>query len=318
MTARKSARGWLSAWMPVVVYFIATSLGHLEFSLWLVRQRTWGGVTFAFKDAMPWLAVTGAVALFAWIVAQMRKRPHSTRAAGAFWAGWCLCVLLNDRFLTYSVNEYAHYPQYALLAWLVARALDPRRRRWMPGHVIFWTSVLGMADELQQYLWIAPSYGHYLDFNDFLVNLVAAAAGTMLYYCSAAKARACAPLRPARIDAALAVALAIGIGVGLAVAVGFAMGMVAVSPPAGTSLPPGGWLSSEQGAGTFYLQRAAHWYQSWQTSVYRERYFVLPPWVGLVLMAACGGAFTVALHAPRLKAPAPEAVGQRFAGEGLR
>jgi hypothetical protein len=289
------------AWWLVAVYFVATSLGHLEFSLWLVRQRTWADATFAFKDAMPWLAIGGGMLLFFWIAAQMRKHREAALVMGGFWLVWGLSVALNDRFLTYSVNEYAHYPQYALLAWLVARALDPARQHWWPGRVIFWTALLGALDELQQYLWIAPSYGHYLDFNDFVVNLIAAAAGTMLYYTRAgdrpAPLLALLPARTFRCGWAVG-ALA---GLGLFVALAFALGLVAISPPPGAALPPGGWVPSEHDFGTLYLQRASFWYQSWQPGVHRERYFVLTPWAGLLVMAASGAVYTALLHAAAFK-----------------
>jgi hypothetical protein len=286
------------AWLAPVVYFVATSLGHLEFSLWLVRNRTWGGMTFAYKEAVPWLAIGGAIVLSAWIVQRMRARREAAGAMGCFWIGWGACVALNDRFLTYSVNEYAHYPQYALLAWLIGRALDPGRQRWVPGQVIFWTTFLGMLDEVQQYLWIAPSYGHYLDFNDFLVNLIAAAAGTMLHYSGAS---AGAARRGVCAAAQRWWAFGVAAGIGLSIALAFAVGLLAISPPDGASLPPGGWVPSEHGLGTLYLQRASFWYQSWQPGVHRDRYLVLPPWAGMLLMAALGAAFTTGLHARTLK-----------------
>lgn len=302
------------AWWLVVVYFVATSLGHLEFSLWLVRNRTWAGATFAFKDAMPWLAIGGGVLLLAWIVLPMRRHREATVAMACFWLAWGLCVALNDRFLTYSVNEYAHYPQYALLAWLIARAIDPDRQRWQPGRVIFWTALLGMADELQQYLWIAPRYGHYLDINDFLVNLVAAAGGAMLYYSRAGVRVAQSPVRAATYRWELGVLA----GLGVVVAIGFALGLLAVSPAAGASLAPGGWVASEYGFGTLYLQRASVWYQSWQTGVHRGRYFVLPPVAGLFLMAALGAAFTAALNAAPFKRALLAAAEKPVPGMGLR
>lgn len=295
---RAPAPATVLAWLAPVVYFVATSLGHLEFSLWLVRNRTWGGMTFAYKEAVPWLAIGGAMVLFAWIVLRMRARREAASAMGCFWVSWGACVALNDRFLTYSVNEYAHYPQYALLAWLIGRALDPGRQRWVPGQVIFWTTFLGMLDEVQQYLWIAPSYGHYLDFNDFLVNLIAAAAGTMLHYSGAS---AGAERRSVHTAAPRWWAFGVAAAIGLCIALAFAVGLLVFSPPEGASLPPGGWVPAEHGLGTLYLQRASYWYQSWQPGVHRDRYLVLPPWAGMLLMVAVGAAFTAGLHARSLK-----------------
>ena len=50
------------------------------------------------------------------------------------------------------------------------------------GKVLFWATLLGMVDEVQQYVWIASSYGEYLDFNDFVSNVLGAAAGVLIYY----------------------------------------------------------------------------------------------------------------------------------------
>jgi hypothetical protein len=279
------------AWLLVAAYFVATSLGHLEFSLWLVRQRSLGSVTFAFKEAMPWLAIAGGAALVAWVLRQLRRNRQARGPLAAFWLAWGICVALSDRFLTYSVNEYAHYPQYALLAWLIAKALDPERNRCLPGRVMFWTTLLGMLDETQQYIWIAPSYGHYLDFNDFLVNLLAGAVGTMCYYTAGPlRARAQSHAASPRIEVRTAVALA------LVLTIGFASGFLKLSPPEGLSLAPGGWVPSGSGFGTLFLQRASFWYQSWQTGPYHGTYLILSPWWGMPLMAVAGTVFTALAH----------------------
>jgi len=74
-------------------------------------------------------------------------------------------------------NEYIHYPQYAILAVLLALCIDPHRISvpWM--RILFWTSLLGFFDEMNQYFYLCKSYGDYLDFNDALMNLLGAQAG---------------------------------------------------------------------------------------------------------------------------------------------
>ncbi len=299
MPARGVRDAWVR-WGMVVVYFVATSLGHLKFSLWLVRGRSSRFGDYAFKDAVPYLMVTAAVVLLLWIVHQARKDPEGFRAAGWYWLAWGGCVALMDRYLTYSVNEYAHYPQYALLAWLLARALDPDRSRSCTGRVLFWTTLLGMVDEVQQYVWIAPSYGHYLDFNDFLVNLVAGAGGMMVYY----GATSMAAQRPARLPW-----LELGTASGLALlfALAFAAGRVHLSPDAGQAVPAGGWMTGADGVARLYLQRAAGWYGSWQSGPRHGVYLVLTPaWVA-VLMAGGAALFGQFLDRPRRPAqPASE------------
>lgn len=273
-------------WLAVAVYFVATSLGHLRFTQWLLqpRQSNWLGA-YAFKDAVPALLVTAGVALLAWIVRTAWRDPRGVWATGWYWVLWAICVAAVDRLLTYSVYEYAHYPQYALLAWLIARALDPRHTGQAKGRILFWATLLGMLDECMQYLWITPSYGNYLDFNDFLVNLIAAAAGVMLYTGAARPAAQSAPVpRPWTewLTALGLVALLAG---------GGATGRLQVSPPAGLVVPAGGLATGADGMVRLYLQRAPGWYGSLQTSPHRGAYRVLSPFAGLVAMLLVGGVF---------------------------
>jgi hypothetical protein len=269
-------RAW-QPWLLVVTYFIATSLGHLKFSLWLVRNRTGSWGTWSLRHAVPYVVILGAVLLLAWLVRRAARNPQAVRAALPYWAVWLACVALTDRFLTYSIYEYAHYPQYALLAVLLARTLDPDGSRGAGARVLFWTTALGMLDELMQYLWIAAGYGHYLDFNDFLVNLLAGAAGVMLYY-AVPRAGGAPTARLTRVEWLTAGAL------GTLVMLAFTSGWMVLAPAPSTLVPPGGWLD-----GVFHLQRAADWYLSWQQGPHRGSYLVLPP--------AAGGALLVALFA---------------------
>lgn len=206
----KLSVGWLLA---ALAWFSVTSLAHLEISLWLVRPRVGSTGSFAFKDFAVEAAIVGGVGLAVWLTYQARKavRPWPVLA---LWALLALCVGLVDRFLTFSAAEYAHYPQYALLAWLLARALDPTRTRYVPGRVLFWTSLLGAADEIAQYLWITTSYSEYLDFNDILVNMLGAAAGILLYYGFEPNAAPRVRNHP-RLEIITALTLAFAIGFGL-------------------------------------------------------------------------------------------------------
>src|SRR5512140_1252808 len=185
-TARATSLSTSTWWALTLAYYVGCCLMHLQFSLWLVRQRDTLLGRLAYADAMPGLVIGGAAALLLWLVIRVRNgaRPRLTIA---FWLLWLAAAALIDHYLIFSINEYAHYPEYALLAWLVARAMDPQRSRWYVGRVLFWTILLGMGDELLQYLWITTSYSEYLDFNDFVTNAVAAAAGMLLYYGTAAR-----------------------------------------------------------------------------------------------------------------------------------
>lgn len=121
--------------------------------------------------------------LLGWLVQSAWRDGTRVRVAvvSVYWLLWLACVAAVDRWLTFSLPEYFHYPQYALLAWLMAKALDPHRSKWPVLRVLFWPALLGFIDELAQYLWITTRYSHYLDFNDIVVNLLAATAGLMLF-----------------------------------------------------------------------------------------------------------------------------------------
>jgi len=270
--------GWVAA-----AYFIATTLGHLAFSLWLVSPRTltWQGqvLHYSHRDALPYLLPLAALGLLAWLLWDARR--HGTRRRTTIVAGygllWCACVAAVDRWLTYSLPEYFHYPQYAALAWLVAKALDPDRRHWPVGRVLLLTTALGAIDEITQYLWITTSYSHYLDFNDMLVNLLAAALGLVLYYGFRTPPT---PLHTGRVPRAWAIASLV---LGLALTGAVLDGRLRIDPEA--PVAPGGWASAPDGRARLYLQREAGLYGRWHPSAWRMRHWVLSPAAGLGLVA---------------------------------
>lgn len=270
-------------WLLVAAYFVATSLGHLRFTQWLLlpRQSDWLGA-YAFKDAVPGLLVLGGFALGGWVVRTAWRDARGAWATGGYWLVWLACVAAVDRLLTYSIYEYAHYPQYALLAALIGWAMDPQRTGQYGARILFWATLLGAVDEWMQYLWITPGYGNYLDFNDFLVNLLGAAAGVMLY---GGNRPVLAPARVWRREARVSAGLV------LVVIVAFASGRLQVSPPPGLVVPAGGVVQSADGVTRLYLQRAPGWYGSAQNSPHRGAYHVLSPQAGLLALLLAGGVF---------------------------
>jgi hypothetical protein len=274
------SRRW---YVLAALYFIVISLGHLEFSLWLVKQRQFGNTTYALKDFVPAIAAASAFSLVLWVAYIARRHAHPYLWA-INWLVWFGCIFLVDRFLTFSLNETAHYPQYALMAWLVARCIDPLRRDWRTARVIFWTTLLGMVDETMQYLWITTSYSEHLDFNDFVVNLLAAVAGVLIYY-------ARAEILP-RYAALLRSALEFRVFAGLVVcvSVGLLSGHLLVNPDG--EVPPGGIVRTADGKSRLYLQRKPGLYGSYNPGPYRGRYWILDPVKGGVLILAAGLGFT--------------------------
>ncbi|MCM2253561.1 MAG: VanZ family protein [Ramlibacter sp.] len=283
LTMRKPAAVLLSStstwWALAIAYYVSGCLLHLRFSLWLVRPRDSLLGRIAYADFVPHLVAAAAAGLFLWVVVAARRSPRP-RLTMAAWLFWLAAVALIDRYLTFSFNEYAHYPQYALLAWLLARAMDPQRTRWYVGRVLFWTTLAGMGDELLQYLWITTRYSDYLDFNDFLTNLVAAAAGVLLYYSTAERPREPVQRRQPAVETMVAFALIV------AVAAGLLTGRMAQTPEG--KVPPGGILRGPDGISRLYLQRGPAFYGSRQGGQRHERYHVLAPAPGLVVMLMVG------------------------------
>lgn len=279
--------------LVTAAYFVAIGLGHFQFSLWLVRHRQWGDRLFALADFVPAIAAASAIGMAIWLVSVARRHPRPYAWIG-IWAAWCGGVVLVDRYLTFSLNETVHYPQYALLAWLIARCLDPERNQWRTGKVIFWTTLLGIGDESMQYLWITSSYSEYLDFNDFLVNLLAAGAGVLIYYARAPARTGDLPARRSRLE--------MGVAAGLTVCLvaGVTTGHLLLEPR--DEVPPGGVVRTADGKWQIYLQRKPGLYARYNEGPYRGRYWVLDPLTGSFLILVTGIVFAAippALGKPR-------------------
>lgn len=276
-----------ACWLAVALaYFVAVTLAHLPVSLWLVRRRVgpWGDYRIA--DLLPAVLVACAIVLALWVGRSILRSGTPRRAALA-WLLLCAAAFAADRLLTFSVPEYAHYPQYALLALLFARALDPQRSRRIPGRIIFWTTLCGGIDEVAQYLWTTTSYSEYLDFNDILVNLLAAVAGTLLHYARPARGARQTP-RPPRAE------MITFAGVATVIALAFGAGRLAVTPAPGVTVPPGGVVATDDGRYRLYLQRHHPGaYASYAEGPYRGRYWILDPLTGLLLSLGAGYGFAL-------------------------
>jgi hypothetical protein len=247
------------------ILFISATLGHLQLSLWLVvpRRADWLG-TYRLADLLP---VAGAMAAVVFIAWQAWRARHGTARGATMvaWASWIATVIAIDRTLIYSFPEYLHYPQYALLAWLMAVFADPHRKRWPIGPILLAATLLGIADEALQYAWITKSYSNYLDFNDFLLNLMGAAAGLLAYY-------------------------------------GFTTKPLCSRMPAGRILGPAGFaalgaillagvcaleLASTAGGNLAFIERQTS-YGRWIPGNHAGRYYVLPPIAGTLLLTGSG------------------------------
>jgi len=275
----ETVRALSPAWALLALAWSVLSVwGHLPFSLWLVRQReaSWG--PWALTQAVPAVTAGAALLLCLWLWRSARgASARRRRQVLGCWALWLVACGMIDRWLTFTVNEYAHYPQYALLACLLGKALDSQRTRWPLTAIVLLSTLASGVDEMLQYLWTTRSYSHYLDFNDLLVNLVAAWGGVMLYYGFAEPPpRGVVPRMARRLGmASLAVVAALAL-LGLA---GRSCDCVRMTPAPAQQVAPGG-----RDAGVLYLQRAQGWYGHWHNAPRHGRYHVLHPVPGLLLM----------------------------------
>ena len=300
-------------WLTAMGWFALAAVAHLAFSLWLVSVREWHGWRFQFSDAVPAVAL---VTLATLLLAFARRAWHdpSARAWVPHLALCALAIAGIRTWLTFSHNELAHLPQYALLAILIARAIEASGAAARPAAVLTLTTVLGLLDEASQYLWIAPAYGGHMDFNDVLTNLVGAAIGIALHGLWLASGHA-----PNRGNATLPVRRWPAMLAGTAVLVlasatltGAALDRLAITPPPAVApLDPGGRVVGNDGVTVIYLQRDARYFGHWHPGHDRPRYFVLPPAAGLVLTLGLGWGFCMSSHRG-LRGTAPTSGGAMF------
>ena len=276
-TAQRFSPQWA---LVALATWLVLALAHLRFSIWLVtpRETPWG--LLPLSTWVPHVSLAAAAGLIVFLVWQLRRGPRPWLTAG-FWLLWAAAVAGQDRFLTFSFNEYAHYPQYGLIAWLIARAVDPGRDQWPVARILFWTTLLGAVDEVMQYLWITASYSDYVDFNDFLANLVGAMAGVLIYYGATAAPKRY-PVWGSRPEWVVAGVIAIG------TAGGFASGRLAYAPEG--RVPDGGIMPMAEGP-VLYLQRGPSFYGAMKPGPRRGVYRVLQPAESLALMFVVGALF---------------------------
>lgn len=135
----------------------------------------WQGLSFEAYQALALHLAKGAGLLCALVVAVLVIQSRRSGRQAAIWGGATALVLLAHHVLVVNPVEVVHYPQYALLAVLLYRALD---------HVTLaaaLATLLGVVDEVFQYTVL---YAHhpqrdqlYLDGNDMVLNALGAGLG---------------------------------------------------------------------------------------------------------------------------------------------
>jgi len=278
----KSPRLWWA--LLAVTYWVATSLLHLKLSKLIVSPlpTPFGNFTPSdYSSAFGWVAFAALVLI---VFLQARKGQHHLRTF-VYWFLLLALIFATNKILLFSPNEYVHYPQYAILVILMCLSIDPDRTRWPFARILFWGTFMGVIDEVNQYLFVCPSYGDYLDFNDFFLNQLGVVTGLFLVYGFHApkdQGRSASPLYKSGEFKLVAVCFVILILL-------HAAGRLYVTPP--KEVPPGG-IALVNGKRAIYIERKPGIMGNWNKVSEENVYYVLAPASGLFLLLITGLIFS--------------------------
>jgi len=278
----KTPRLWLA--LLSVTFWVTMSLLHLKLSKLIVSPlpTPFGNFTPSdYSSASGWVGLTALVLI---VFLQARRGQHHLRTF-VYWFLLLAVIFAANRILLVSPNEYVHYPQYAILVILMWLSIDPDRTRWPFGRILFWATFMGIIDEVNQYLFVCPSYGDYLDFNDFFLNQLGVVTGLLLVYGFHA------PKNQDRPTLSLFKSVEFRL-----VAVCFvilillhAAGRLYVTPP--KAVPPGG-IALVNGKRAIYIERKPGIMGNWNKVSEENVYYVLAPASGLFLLLITGLIFS--------------------------
>jgi hypothetical protein len=259
-------------------------LFHLKLSKLIVSPLSTPFGSFTPSDYSSASGWVGLTALLLIIFFRARKGQHYLRTS-AYWFILLAAIFAANRILLFSTNEYVHYPQYAILVILMWLSIDPDRTRWPFGRILFWGTFMGIIDEVNQYLFVCPSYGDYLDFNDFFLNQLGVVTGLLLVYGFHApknRDRPALPLFKSVEFKLVAVCF-------LILTLLHAGGRLYVTPP--KEVPPGG-IALVNGKRVIYIERKPGIMGNWNRVSEENEYYVLAPASGLFLLLITGLIFS--------------------------
>jgi hypothetical protein len=148
-----------------LAFFLVVVVFHDEVTILAINLRN----ILTLKGYNLFFTLFSILFFVAWIgwLAHKTKRTKEYRAMVWFMAPTMLLITLSFIFLQTFAIEAVHFFQYAILALL----LFPLARSY--GAAVFCATILGMIDELHQYIVLTPGF-KYFDFNDILLNLLGA------------------------------------------------------------------------------------------------------------------------------------------------
>lgn len=163
---RLSAR-WL---LVTAVVFLAGVFLHLpitDFCDWLARVYGFSAYDSAVRAGFIVLGVAAGAAI--WL-----RSGTSRLTLGLAATGLLGLVAIAHNLIVVNAVESIHYPQYALIVLLLARAGSGLEAAWLGG------TVLGAVDEGYQAVALPRGAPGYFDWNDVVLNGIGAAFGVLL------------------------------------------------------------------------------------------------------------------------------------------
>ena len=164
---RRISPGWLAAAFGLFALDIALHLPITDFFDYLAKRFGF----FEYDAATQWVFLSAGIAALAalWFCPPQRRPVVRSGLMGVV-----ASMLLAKAFLLLNAIENIHYPQYALLVLVFARAGLTLETSWLVA------LGLGVVDEGYQHLVLPRGTPQYLDANDIVLNGIGALLGVVM------------------------------------------------------------------------------------------------------------------------------------------
>lgn len=162
-------QAWRRGWWAVAALVVVNLFLHLPISdVFDGLARRYGFVEYDTTTRIAFLLAGLAWAVWLWL--------PSAYGAGVRRALVALVAVIVASQALIVVNgiEAIHYPQYALMAWLLVRSGSTLESAWLVA------TALGAVDEIWQWQTLPRAVPGYLDWNDIVLNAVGAALGVLV------------------------------------------------------------------------------------------------------------------------------------------
>ena len=167
IAARRYSWAWLSAAAAIFVADIFLHLPITDFCDMLVKRYGFFPFDGFVRRGFEMLGVACLCGAWVW--------PRRQRAVVGIAAIALMTVIgAAQMLIVLNAVEDVHYPQYALLTYLLARGLPTVEGAWLGG------TLLGAVDEGYQFVALPRGTPTYFDWNDVVLNAIGSAFGVMI------------------------------------------------------------------------------------------------------------------------------------------